>query len=156
MSEGTTPHSSPTKPSYLLRHWRGKLPLNEAFWRNTLLLNLALFVVLGEVTSRLQHADVIFVLPYMVTMAVLLPSLTIWQIVGVWQSAQSYKQQRRSVESAPLFARLSEGIHWAYMAQILCVLWTGTLIEFVLQFTGLPSQFMPFALFRELVRWLFM
>jgi hypothetical protein len=87
MSE-TAPQSG---PGYLVRHWRGELPLGEAFWRNGLglglLLSLAeIFVILpfiGSGNFRLFQAQLVSVLLVNGVFAV-------WVSVGIWRSANRH------------------------------------------------------------------
>lgn len=85
--------------NYILRHWRGELPLPIAFWVNFVALNLLLLALRPLVEQQLVswsldddprlmarlallHVAFVYVLIYP------------WQLVGVWRSAGRWTAQR--------------------------------------------------------------
>jgi hypothetical protein len=92
--------------NYLLRHWRGELPLGRAYWIDTVGLNLLI-----------ELATVIFVFgafqPMLEVTAALIPclwiffiALAVWQTVGVARSAFRYEEEGGGV-ALPLLACFS-------------------------------------------------
>ncbi len=92
--------------SYLVRHWRGELPLWVAFWLNWLVIAAATTSVLrtlvGEMLIGGYPVRSIAIAGISVSAGVLL--VWLWSVVGVWRSAS-----RRRATSAgrlwPVFAR---------------------------------------------------
>jgi ATP-dependent protease ClpP protease subunit len=81
-------------PSYLLRHWRGELPLARAYWINAVTVNLAvrLFLYLF-VTLVVQRLPVSLVLLLTPLFWLCLPLLVTWQVVGIARSAGRYAKE---------------------------------------------------------------
>ena len=75
----------------LLRHWRGELSLPVSFW--VMSLGGALVVsIIGGIVAALDFADApepvaIATLAFLVLASV----IVIWQLVGVWRSAENYR-----------------------------------------------------------------
>ena len=95
--------------SYIRRHWTGQLSLPVSYWINMYLLSalwaVSLTLWIGDgssIDTRAEFAGLIGVLVATIT-------ITIWQVVGVWRSAENYIENGR-----PRF--------WARAAQTLCVL----------------------------------
>ena len=74
--------------NYLLRHWRGQLPLAQSYWLNSFLANFALTIVgltlksMGATSIDLAYFAVAFLFYVLLVYAA-----SIWSIVGVWRSA---------------------------------------------------------------------
>lgn len=81
------------KPNYFIRHWRGELPLPVSFWGNVVFLNL-LITMISRITTfggfldgiRWQTAQIVVL--SLILFAVI---IGVWQIVGTWRSATSYR-----------------------------------------------------------------
>ena len=104
--------------SYVLRHWRGELPLWKSYWVNGSLVTLASLVLVSFVTVQAANewltrfwktTSIVFIL---IWVAIYL--LTTWQLVGIWRSAQSH-------------IRNSGTFFWARIAQV--VLIVGTILN---------------------------
>lgn len=121
------PSSKPHRGLYVLRHWRGELPLPVSYWVNVIVVTAVLTIALRIVpwdtfvtkSTKLCSTAVI-------ALWVLLVIATIWQFVGVWRSAKNYLSQGKS--------RL-----WGNLGKIVVVL--GVIIA-VINFvsTGIPQM----------------
>src|SRR5262249_31579159 len=80
-SGGTTMQTArPEQESYLLRHWRGELSLPISYWVNGGLVAVGMNIIATLVeASGSAGAAVLY-------LAALIP-VSIWQIVGIWRSA---------------------------------------------------------------------
>lgn len=110
---------TPIKGSYLGRHWRGQLSLPISYWVNTFLLNVLVLLILAGLSSdefptgiRVQFTMVIIVVSGSI-------AIYVWQIVGVWRSANHHIYRTKKS-------------FWARAAQTLCVFGVlGTMGEFM-------------------------
>ena len=81
---------------YISDHWRGKLALSTAFWVNTLGLALAVSalaaapVVLAP-TEDPNPSRIWLLLGAFMPVAPVLLAVSVWQIVGLWRSAERYR-----------------------------------------------------------------
>lgn len=113
--ESGDPAAAPMWPStegnYLVRHWRGELPLGVSFWINGLVLGtvytIAVLIVIYVITAIADSSAVL----QAGVLALICCSYAfgVWFNIGVWSSAEHHK------------------IHtgrkgWAIVAQILVVL----------------------------------
>lgn len=73
--------------NYILKHWRGELPLAISFWVNLVLLNVALrlFNWLFFQGSLIEH-PVIGARLYIIFMLCKLAIVYPWQIIGLWRA----------------------------------------------------------------------
>ncbi|MFC0444265.1 ATP-dependent Clp protease proteolytic subunit [Pseudidiomarina halophila] len=81
------------KGNYLLRHWRGELPLAVSFWVNVVLLNVvSVFLVnvfwLGGSFDGMHWQTSQNILTGSIVVGL---SVGVWQIVGTWSSATRYR-----------------------------------------------------------------
>ena len=82
--------------NYIKRHWRGELSLAQAFWVNGALLGMALNFLVGVfnyvgITDGMHwHMRVIMV----IVLPAILITVGVWQIVGIWRSANNYTRSR--------------------------------------------------------------
>jgi hypothetical protein len=77
--------------NYLLRHWRGELPLPVAYWVNVVFLSTACVALTALVPWEDVVADSPRAFSFSVVVLVLLLALTsVWQFVGVWRAARNY------------------------------------------------------------------
>jgi len=90
----------------LLRHWRGELPLPVSYWVMSLAATLVVFV-LSAIVAAFDMVDA----PEPVAFAILgflalAAVIVIWQIVGVWRSAENY----RARGGPKIWAQLAMGL----------------------------------------------
>lgn len=112
------------------RHWRGELPLFDAFWINGVLVNIA-FSILGWGENRLMGDDPHWLWVFIaVPMAVLMVPLTVWQVVGVWRSA-SHFPGRRLLDGRHVGRRL-----WSVTARVVALIWFVEMLAVVVGFFG--------------------
>lgn len=104
--------------SYVARHWNGELGLGTSFWVNGVLFNIVfgvLIFIFVYALARLASMGVA-----VVALWILLPlsiAIGVWQLVGVWRSAENHKH----------FTGRSG---WAIVAQVIVVLgWLGLAIN---------------------------
>jgi hypothetical protein len=99
LKENTAPHSSskPRFKNFIAKHWRGELPLWVSYWIIAFLANFAalLFVIFvtGALTSESGY-NPIRVLPILSVIWLGIGAITIWQLVGVWRSANRYVAEK--------------------------------------------------------------
>jgi len=82
---------------YIVRHWRGELPLPVSYWLNGFVVTAVFVIVIKIVpwdtfvskSPKLYSTAVI-------ALWVLLAIATIWQLVGIWRSADNYLRQGKS------------------------------------------------------------
>jgi ATP-dependent protease ClpP protease subunit len=115
--------------NYLLRHWRGELPLWVAFWLNWLVIAAATTSVLRTLVSEMLSGGYpvrsIAIAGILVSAGVLLVS--IWSVVGVWRSAS----RRRAKGSGGSWQVLARGVIVLGAIGTLQQLWIYTVPEIV-------------------------
>ena len=89
--------------SYLVRHWRGELPLGVSYWGNGALVSLIAVFLLRSLTNTGAGR----LAPSLAWLLVV--PLAIWQFVGIWRSAA-----RANREGGPKV--------WTYAAQVVVFL----------------------------------
>src|SRR5690242_16822097 len=72
--------------SYIARHWRGELPLYLSFWLNGVLLHVALSQIFIGITM-FSNSLAFDLLGFYGFFVLRLP-VAVWQLVGIWRSAQ--------------------------------------------------------------------
>jgi len=112
------------KHSYFIRHWKGQLSLPISFWINYYLLS-AIIVGFARLLTDTSNADSRSEIGVLLTALLGLLALTIWQVVGVWRSADNQVQRGGTAL-------------WARLAQILCVI---TVLSTTIQATNMASGF---------------
>jgi uncharacterized RDD family membrane protein YckC len=119
----------PPLPSqnYFLRHWRGELSLPVACWVNGVVFGFACGFVIGFVDSFIYRGSdgrPVLWLSSLIVIWLGTILLTAWQSIGVWRSADQYRQSGK--------------FFWGTAAQVMVVL--GTL-QFAYRLTtvGLPQ-----------------
>ncbi|MEZ5457792.1 MAG: GYF domain-containing protein [Steroidobacteraceae bacterium] len=90
----------------LLRHWRGELPLPVSYWVMSLAATFVVFT-LGGIVGAFDIVDA----PQPVAIAILLflavaAAIVVWQLVGVWRSAENY----RARGGPKIWAQLAMGL----------------------------------------------
>lgn len=78
--------------SYIGRHWNGDLSLGVSFWVNDVLLNIAVAIILYIIISLLESASIGVALTVLWILLLFSIALGIWQLVGIWRSAEKHKQ----------------------------------------------------------------
>ncbi len=121
------------KSSYLLRHWRGQLPLPVAYWGNVVLLSLVFFALITLVpwTELIADWPKIFSMS-VVVLLLLLIAASVWQFVGVWRAARNYIVQGNSkawgnIARIVILLGLAKGIFW-FASAGLPLMWEYTRI----------------------------
>jgi hypothetical protein len=97
-SDTTTEQSTPAPPSssrrqsYLMRHWRGTLPLGLSYWVNCCLVSGITSLVLGSFINRVPDmgASLRMLASLSIVSFFLMMTIWFWSIVGVWRSAGAH------------------------------------------------------------------
>lgn len=78
-----------TRSNYLVRHWRGELPLPVSYWINGTLLSLVSIAVIFAVGTLEQYSFASLRLVSATSLALLAGSVlsSAWSTVGIWRSA---------------------------------------------------------------------
>jgi ATP-dependent protease ClpP protease subunit len=79
--------------NYLKAHWRGDLSLARSYWINGIAFNVVLNVGAAALGSALTGQSVDHVLFLTPILVVLVISLALWQLVGIWRSASRSSEQ---------------------------------------------------------------
>lgn len=76
---------SKLKSAYILRHWLGELSLPVAYWVNGMLVSLGIVMMFAVVISIIppNRAASVGIIGFLIM-------LRIWQVVGIWRSANRY------------------------------------------------------------------
>ena len=78
--------------NYFLRHWRGELSLPLSYWLNGILGTIVVTVLVLSFASALEDSENSFsFLIYWLASIAVVTSVTAWQLVGVWRSAERYE-----------------------------------------------------------------
>jgi hypothetical protein len=97
--------------SYFSRHWRGELSLAQSYWLNGVLVGFvfrALFIA-GVALLGAFVKDHSLLVPSFILLTLVPVAVCIWQVVGIWRSADNYSEGGgRSM--------------WANLAKIGCVI----------------------------------
>ena len=118
ISDPATPAKSRNQ-SYIARHWNGHLSLPVSYWINLYVLSVLLVVSFNFMLDDSEIGDTRLEIAGLLGLIIALLPITVWQIVGVWRSAENYIKRGR-----PIF--------WARAAQTLCVLGVlGTALEYM-------------------------
>ena len=110
----------PRRRSYILRHWRGELPLALSCGANVVLVcaaSLALAAAMAAAIDEARDPRVVFGIGLALMLGITV--VPVWQVVGVWRSAGCYRARggRRS---------------WAITARLLMVLYALQSIRLLL------------------------
>jgi len=77
--------------SYIVRHWRGELPLAVSYWVNTALVTVIFTTLITALVKIMDFTFLPTVYSLMViAMWVIIYVVTPWQIVGCWLSAENH------------------------------------------------------------------
>jgi hypothetical protein len=101
----------PKRLNFLLRHWRGELPLAQAYWVVGILVSVGAIVsglAVGKIADPMlvgarNHGIIV------TSFLSLLCLITVWQMVGVWRSAGNH-------------IRSTKRYFWASVARVVMVL----------------------------------
>lgn len=92
---------------YLERHWQGKLPLWQSYWINAVGASFAVFtagyVLHPFASGKTQAVSIAMVGALLWPMTLV---LVIWQIVGIWRSANLYAQ----TSPTPVWSHLARAV----------------------------------------------
>ena len=139
-SDGTL-HKIRTR-SYIGRHWHGQLSLPISYWLNGFLLTSLLAILLSILIESIFVDGFVVKSPKVFSISViafwtLIGLVTVWQLVGIWRSANNY-----NVHEKPKV--------WGYLAKLGVVLGVlGTAREYIS--TGIPQirEFAQIAIGRD-------
>lgn len=90
-----SPPSSARQPNFLVKHWRGDYPLGFSYWVIGSLLTVIVVAIttavgsisgLRELGPRASGTAILAIYGFVVT-------LTLWQMVGIWRSADKHTQR---------------------------------------------------------------
>ena len=90
------PGAVTARPNYLVRHWRGELPLGISYWLNgSLLGNLVPALVVGAAMAAHASPNGTLRITTSLALAAIVLSLAtyVWSIVGIWRSAGRHVQR---------------------------------------------------------------
>jgi len=97
VADRATPDNTRKSPltDYIRRHWRGEFELLESFWGNVVFINVLIgiftsFLVDSETVSHFteNHTGISWFL--VIVFAVLMYTIGVWQLVGLWRSANNH------------------------------------------------------------------
>ncbi|WP_441967017.1 hypothetical protein [Microvirga sp. 2MCAF38] len=111
--EATTPESASTQAAarkssisgskqfnnFIARHWRGEFPLWVSYWIFGFVANIACLAFATLIGAALSHANgynPIGILATIVSVWLGLALILIWQLVGIWRSANGHINQKKS------------------------------------------------------------
>jgi len=89
-SEATEPEP---RSNYLLRHWRGQLPLPVSCWVNGSLLSLVLLALYPIMEAGMREMALRTAAWVNISVILFSMSMTIWSGVGIWRSADHHPQR---------------------------------------------------------------
>lgn len=103
---------TPTQSNnFLIRHWRGQLPLWTSYWIIGFLGNItALLIVLGlnQAFSVDQGYEPSAILAGLILSWISIAVIAIWQLVGVWRSASHYSARNTAIGGSSLWGGLAK------------------------------------------------
>jgi len=77
--------------NYIIRHWKGDLPLAVSFWVNISLMNLIIVAAMNWLsTSEYWNTNYVGTARFTIISVLVVFFLWVWQIVGTWRSAQNH------------------------------------------------------------------
>jgi hypothetical protein len=95
--------------NFVARHWRGEFPLGISYWVVDILSNVFAVVVIGLASALSQGTYEPFRLfLFYVLMWSFLTVLAIWQLVGIWRSAQRRRDERAALGKRAVWAGLAK------------------------------------------------
>jgi len=111
-----------TRRNFLMRHWRGELSLPVAYWVNGALVSGLLVVGItgGAASEFVRHLGALGTGLWLLSVITLVIGTGIWQLVGIWRSAERYP------------ARGGSG-RWATVAKAMVILGVLRLAAFSMQ-----------------------
>jgi hypothetical protein len=89
--------SKPHRGFYILRHWRGELPLPVSYWLNGVVVS-AVFAMAIKITpwdTFVSRSPKLYSIAA-IALWILLAIATTWQLVGIWRSSKNYLRQGKS------------------------------------------------------------
>jgi hypothetical protein len=94
---------------YLLRHFRGELSLPVSYWLNGFFANIFLLFFVFGIAGLLIYLNNKYVLLIYSVAAIIVITFMLWQIIGIWRSADRYVIEKgRS--------------YWAFLAKFMVII----------------------------------
>jgi hypothetical protein len=88
------PPIPPAGGNYLVRHWRGDLPLGISFWVNGFLLYFAVkLAAVGIFAAMASSGSSAAIVIAVIGVLVLGLSFQVWSLVGIWRSADRHESR---------------------------------------------------------------
>lgn len=106
----------PIAGNLITKHWRGGYSLGVSYWLINVVANVALVVlvaILVAIFTPRQGFEPVPIFALTLSLWATVAIILVWQIVGVWRSAERYADERR---------KLKKGTFWAKAAQVMVVL----------------------------------
>ena len=110
------PQTPPRDLNFVARHWRGQLPLWVSYWVINFVVGVSSALIVASIVAVFRSDDdyeptLTFIMFAAIWMVVAV--LSIWQIVGLWRSANRHIAMR---------AATGKGSFWARAAQVAAIL----------------------------------
>lgn len=101
--------------NFVLSHWRGRLPLWVSYWIINFITNIGIFVLAAIIATAFEPKsgyDPVWAFASITTIWLCIVGLLVWQIVGLWRSANNHITRREAIgKSAP----------WAGLAKVAAI-----------------------------------
>jgi hypothetical protein len=111
--------------NFIVRHWRGELPLWMSYWIVALLGSFFVQGVriglLGTVSGEPRALP-----PALIVAMTFLVLASVWQMVGLWRSAVNYKRMRRAAGQAAFWGGVVQALMLAWI-----VIWLGRAVLYI-------------------------
>ncbi|MFZ6655344.1 hypothetical protein [Undibacterium sp. TJN19] len=104
--------------NYLLKHWRGNLPLGLAFWGNGILIgNVLVSAIMAGIKQMTEMSGSSLPVLSMVSLLTLVLTMLVWcwSFTGIWRSARKHARRGGS-SGAAVVAQLIVALNVVYMA----------------------------------------
>ena len=97
--------------NFIARHWRGELPLWVSYWIIGFLANIAVLLFVIFVTDALTAESGYNPIRIFLTLSAIwlsVVAITIWQLVGIWRSANKYIAQKATQKKTGAWGGLAK------------------------------------------------
>ncbi|KAA0969683.1 hypothetical protein FPY71_14280 [Aureimonas fodinaquatilis] len=106
---GDTPREK--RGNFIIRHWRGDLPLGVSYWGINLFVWVVAVVFATGITNFANldagfRPKILFYTNVALWTGIVL--MAVWQIVGLWRSAQRHAEQQRRLNKTRFWARAAQ------------------------------------------------
>jgi len=101
------------RANFVVRHWRGELPLWVSYWVIGIGATVAATVFISGVDEAVTRAPLSLAASYMVALALCwtVPiGVAVWQVVGTWRSATRNAAARRAAGRRPVWATIAKAM----------------------------------------------